>query len=246
MNILFSPSEDKNLIYKKNLNIKFDFLNNLFFGLKGFRKNLLNDYLEVLKTHQNSEIAKILGFKITKIDADVLCACNNLDCSNLVESIFLYNGVAFKALNIHTLPQESVEFLYKNLIIFSNLFGPIKASDKIPFYKLKQGQVFKNNDIFKIYTPFKNCLDRYLQNDEVLDLRAKFYIKAYKLDFPHTKVEFYRNGVKSSHYSKYYRGLLLRHIALSKSFTSPFKLINTKFKDYVKILQYDVSDSIIT
>lgn len=244
MKILFSPSEDKNFIYDGNLNPRFTFLDDLLFGreLKASRLAFIEDYLDVLATAPSGEIARIFGAKNLsgKMGIDTLNACSNVDCANTIESIFLYSGVAFKALDAKSLPKKNIDFLFENVLIFSNLFGVIRASDKIPYYKLKQGEKFKNNDITKIYLDFKKHLDSYLQNSDVLDLRAEFYTKAYKLSFPHTKVEFYKNNKKSTHYSKHYRGLLLRHIALKGAFEVPFKLLNIKQDKYARILQYEV------
>ena len=83
-------------------------------------------------------------------------------------------------------------------------------------------------------------LDKYLKDNEILDLRAGFYQKAYKLELPHTKVEFFKNGKKSTHYSKYYRGLLLRNIAINGEITSPFQLISSRTSGIARILEYEV------
>ncbi|RAX54061.1 hypothetical protein CCY99_05110 [Helicobacter sp. 16-1353] len=252
LKILFSPSEDKNFIYKGSSNPKFGFLDSLLFGedLRTNRMRILESYLEVLRKSPSSEVARIFGAKklVGKIGIDTLNACSNLDSANTIESIFLYSGVAFKALDVASLDTTSVEFLRKNVVIFSNLFGAILGGDKIPYYKLKQGEKFANIDIVAIYKDFKTHLDSLLKSSEVLDLRAEFYTKAYKLTFPHTKIEFFKNGKengkensrKSTHFSKHYRGLTLRHIAQNRAFEVPFKLIDTKQSGFARILQYEV------
>ena len=239
MIVLFSPSEDKNFIYKNNENSDFDFLNHLIFNeLNSHRLKIIKSYMDFIKHSTNGEISRIFGQKT--LNLDMINACSNLNCANTTESIYLYSGVAFKALDIHSIPNNGLDFIMNNVIIFSNLFGVIRASDKIPYYKLKQGEIFLNNDINEVYKGFNVMLDKYLKDNEILDLRAGFYQKAYKLELPHTKVEFFKNGKKSTHYSKYYRGLLLRNIAINGEITSPFQLISSRTSGIARILEYEV------
>lgn len=237
MKILFSPSEEKNLIYKYKEDSTF--INNLLFNnLSNFRENIIKQYLSTLKLASSNDISKLLGSK--KISLDILSACSNLLNATTTESIYLYNGVAFKALDIHSLPKSAISFLMNNVIIFSNLFGAIRASDKIPYYKLKQGENIGNYNLNSIYKIFKDELDSYLKNEEVLDLRAEIYIKAYSPNIPTTIVEFYKNGKKLSHYSKYYRGILLREIALNNGIVEPFKLLDKKKIGLIEIISYEI------
>lgn len=239
MKILFSPSEEKRFIYTNCDNLEWQFLDSLLFGAAA-RVGFVKEYISFLKSDDDSKMS-VLGSN----NVEVLNATINLDMANTVESIHLYNGVAFKALDLYSLPSDSISFIYENVIIFSNLFGPIRASDKIPFYKLKQGKKFLNKTINVLYNDFKKELDNYLTGELILDLRAEFYLKAYKLNMPHIRVEFFKNGKKSTHFSKHYKGVLLRHMALNKTYVEPFKILDIKKDDLAKILQYDVSDSII-
>lgn len=237
MKILFSPSEEKNLIYQYKKDSAF--LDDLLFkNLREFRVNIINKYLHTLKSSSSNGLSRLLGSK--KISLDVLSACSNLLNASTIESIFLYNGVAFKALNIYSLSNSAVSFLMENVIIFSNLFGAIRANDKIPYYKLKQGESIDKYNLNDIYKAFKNELDSYLCNEEVLDLRAEVYIKAYSPNVPTKVCEFYKNGKKVSHYSKYYRGILLREMALNKKLIEPFKLLDKKQVGLREILRYEV------
>ncbi len=240
MIVLFSPSEDKNFIYETNNNKDFSFLDNLIFNeLNSHRLDILNSYIKFLKYSSSRDIARIFGQKIIK-DLDTISACSNICNANIIQSIYLYNGVAFKALDMKSIPKHGIDFIMNNVIIFSNLFGAIRASDKIPYYKLKQGESFFDNNINSIYKGFDTVLDNYLKGNEILDLRAEFYNKAYKIKFPHTKINFIKNGKKSTHYAKYYRGLLLRNIAINGKITHPFKLISSRIANNIRILEYEV------
>lgn len=237
MKILFSPSEEKNLIYQHREDSTF--LDSLLFkSLKDFRVDIIKEYLNALKSSSTEQLSNLLGSKT--ISLDMLSACSNLLNASSIESIYLYNGVAFKALDIKSLKDSAVSYLMEHVIIFSNLFGAIRSSDKIPYYKLKQGESVGKYSLKYIYANFKDELNSYLYNHEVLDLRAEVYIKAYSPNVPTKIVEFYKNGKKVSHYSKYYRGILLREIALNKKFVEPFKLLDKKQVGLREILSYEV------
>ena len=129
------------------------------------------------------------------------------------KAILRYNGVAFSHLDYESLDDASKEWLDENLLIFSHLFGVLKANDKIPYYTLKQGKK-PGFDIYKFYAPhIQKVLDEY--DDEYIDLRAKFYEKMFK---PKNSIsfKFIKNNKVVSHFAKAYRGTLTRHIALHK------------------------------
>ena len=66
------------------------------------------------------------------------------------EAVLRYTGVAFKHLDYNSLEENAKEWIRENVLIFSNLFGLIKAKDKIPYYVLKQGKM-PGFDIYKAH-----------------------------------------------------------------------------------------------
>ena len=130
-----------------------------------------------------------------------------------MKAIKRYTGVAFDALDYDNLDRSTQKYCDENVILFSNLFGAIKASDKIPNYKYKQGAVLDSIDLIKMYKENeKDFLDDYL-GDEVVDLRAGYYDKFYR---PITNVityKFLKDGKVVSHWAKHYRGMLVKEIA---------------------------------
>ena len=56
-------------------------------------------------------------------------------------------------------------------------------------------------------------MDLYLNNDEILDLRAGYYDKFYKINKPYTSLKFLKDGKTVSHWAKAYRGVVLRELA---------------------------------
>ncbi len=84
----------------------------------------------------------------------------------------------------------------------------------IPEYKLKQGASIGELKPEKIYCEHASALlDIYLEDDDILDLRAGFYDKFYKPSKPYTTLKFIKEGKVVSHWAKAYRGLVLRAIA---------------------------------
>jgi cytoplasmic iron level regulating protein YaaA (DUF328/UPF0246 family) len=53
----------------------------------------------------------------------------------------------------------------------------------------------------------------YFNKDDILDLRAGYYDKFYKLTKPYTTLKFLKGGKTVSHWAKAYRGLVLRELA---------------------------------
>lgn len=99
-------------------------------------------------------------------------------------------------------------------MIFSNLFGPLLGSDEIPYYKFKQGESiddFKPELFYK--ENFSPDIDSYIGDDLIIDLRAGFYEKFYKINSPYITMKFIKNGKVVSHWAKAYRGKVLRKLA---------------------------------
>ena len=57
-----------------------------------------------------------------------------------MRAIERYNGIAFNYLNYNNLHNDSKNYLHNNLLIFSNLFGVLRADDMIPEYRLQQNK----------------------------------------------------------------------------------------------------------
>ena len=126
-----------------------------------------------------------------------------------------YDGVAYDYLEYHTLEDSQKKYIDQNVIIFSNLFGPLSAGDTgLPDYKLKQGEKIKSLAPEEFYkTHFSSSLDEILQKKPYLDLRACFYNKFYKPNSPYTTLKFIKNGKVVSHWAKAYRGIVLRELS---------------------------------
>jgi cytoplasmic iron level regulating protein YaaA (DUF328/UPF0246 family) len=209
MKILFSPAETKN---KGGKIKKLDKNSFIFPELFNKRMEAIKSYQEFIDNASDEQLAKLFG---TKKQDVIEYYKGNLLNKEMLKVIERYNGVAFDYLKYKELNIDAQNYIDNNVIIFSNLFGPVLAGDfGLADYKLKQGEKIGNLALEKFYNKhFKSAIDSYLHNEEVIDLRAGFYEKFYKISKPYTTMKFIKNGKVVSHWAKAYRGIVLRKIA---------------------------------
>ena len=123
-------------------------------------------------------------------------------------------------------------------ILLIHLFSMLIVFN-IPDYKLKQGETFNNLKIEKFYNDnFSQILDEYLQNEDIIDLRAGFYEKFYKINKPYTTMKFIKDGKVVSHWAKAYRGIILKLLSMNKIKTidelMSMKINNLKIEEIKK------------
>ncbi len=211
MKILFSPSEAKSEVIE---NGRIDAKSFCCKSLFSKRIEVLDRYQKILDSKNLESLKKIFGIK----DDDKCLKLSDIDIksASTCRAIKRYNGVAYNYLNYATLPEKKQSYIDDNTIIFSNLFGPLLAKDNLPIYKLKQGSTldgFKTEVFYKKY--FSGKIDAILENEFIVDLRAGFYEKFYKIPHPYITLKFIKNGKVVSHWAKAYRGLVLRKLALN-------------------------------
>ena len=207
MKILLAPSETK----KSGGDASFNPNTLLFEALLPHRIKLLHAYINVLQKGDMSVLSKMFGLKK---EADILAHKNDIIHELTMKAIQRYTGVAFDYLGYEKLDVDTQRYVDSHVILFSNLFGPIRASDLIPEYKLKQGEAVRDIKTEKFYHEHSaKLMEDYLADDEILDLRAGFYDKFYKPTKPYTTLKFIKEGKVVSHWAKAYRGIVLREIA---------------------------------
>ena len=203
LKILFSPSEAKNF---GGIETKQELL-----GSNEARIEILNKYNKIVNSDNNEDIKKLFGFKKFEECKPYICDILN---SPLMCALQRYKGVAYDYLKFDSLTDEEQNYLKENTIIFSNLFGAIRGGDVLPVYKVKQGNSIADIEPDKFYKKrFSYQLDLYLGDNEILDLRAGYYDKFYKISKPYTTLKFLKNGKVVSHWAKAYRGIVLREMA---------------------------------
>ncbi len=225
MKILLAPAETKNSggefppFCKENF-----FLPQLFEK----REEVFNIYENLLENSSIEELSKWFGLK--KLD-EVEKYKQSLKNKPTMKAIQRYNGVAFDAIEYNSLSKIEQNYIDENVILFSNLFGPIKADDLIPDYKYKQGAKLPNIAVEKFYLEnFTEALDEYI-GDEVIDLRAGHYEKFYKVKNSLVLTfKFIKDGKVVSHWAKHYRGILLNELA-KNNISSISEFMNLEIKN---------------
>jgi len=207
MKILLAPSETK----KSGGDVSFNPNTLLFETLLPHRTKLLHTYINILQKGDMPTLSKMFGLKK---EADILAYKKDIIHELTMKAIQRYTGVAFDYLGYEKLDESTQHYIDSHVILISNLFGPIRASDLIPEYKLKQGEAVADIKTEKFYHEHSaELMETYLADDEILDLRAGFYDKFYKPAKPYTTLKFIKEGKVVSHWAKAYRGIVLREIA---------------------------------
>ena len=209
MKILFSPSEAK--FSDGNGDV---FSKNSFIFPELFEKRLevINLYNDFLKSASKEQLEKLFG---TKKEEVIEYYKNDIFKRGTKKVIQRYDGVAFDYLKYEELKENEKEYIDENVMIFSNLFGPLLCGDDgLPDYKLKQGENVNGFKIENFYKEnFSKALDEYLKDEDIIDLRAGFYEKFYKIDKPYMTMKFIKDGKVVSHWAKAYRGIILNEMA---------------------------------
>ena len=205
LKILFSPSEGKKSGGQEKSS---DLL-----GAINARDEILKAYNEIVNSKNEEDIKKLFGYKkFSECEPYIVDIFN----SPLMYAVERYRGVAYDYLEYDNLKHDAQEYIKKNTIIFSNLYGAIYAGDAIANYKVKQGNNIGDIAPDKFYKDrFSYQLDLLLANDEILDLRAGYYDKFYKINKPYTTLKFLKDSKVVSHWAKAYRGLVLKAVALN-------------------------------
>ena len=207
MKILLAPSETK----RTGGEMPFIPETLIFANLLPQRTQLLHHYTIILQEGDLAALSKMFGLKK---EVDILRYKKDILHGPSMKAIERYTGVAFDHLDYKTLDHNAKDYLDKHLLIFSNLFGIVGAGDLIPEYRLQQGKPIGDIKPEQFYHPLlKPLLDSYLEDEEILDIRAGFYDKYYKPSRPYTTLKFLKNYKVVSHWAKAYRGIVLREIA---------------------------------
>jgi len=208
MYILFSPSEGKKPGGTKEA------LNSeqlLFPELYAQRLPLLQAYNRLINEGSIEKLQELTGIKK---DKEIQQYQKDLFATPTMPALERYDGVAYDYLDLSTLNENEKDYLFKQTIVFSNLFGPLLGGDKIPSYKFKQGAKLDDLKTELIYKKeFSSSLTKLLKDELVLDLRAGFYEKFYTLEQEFITMKFLKGGKSVSHWAKAYRGKVLRTLS---------------------------------
>ena len=207
MKILLAPSETK----QSGGSAPFRLESLLFDALLPHRTKLLHTYTNILQKGDLAQLSAMFGLKK---ESDIKSHIKDLIHEPAMKAIERYTGVAFDHLAYQTLDNQAKDYINSHVILCSNLFGFLRANDLIPEYRLKQGASVGEIRVEKFYHEHgAPLMEKYLEDEEILDLRAGFYDKFYKPAKSYTTLKFIKEGKVVSHWAKAYRGIVLREIA---------------------------------
>lgn len=148
-----------------------------------------------------------------------------LQRAGTLPAIERYTGVLYDAISLGSLQPAQLEWINDHVMIQSALFGLIKASDKIPAYRLSA-----NSRLREMGTPMKRVWNRahkdidWAATDWVLDLRSQDYAALAPIP---DAISCIRLGVAQrshdgevravNHFNKAAKGDLVRRLAASQA-----------------------------
>lgn len=208
MKIIFSPTKEFNLDNKINKN----------WNISDYTQNIIN-ILKKLSDKELKDNLKINDSILNKVKEYI----SDFDTNKSYEALYMYNGLSFRNLEASSLKDESIDYLNKNLIILSTLYGPISPNTRIKPYRLDFQSRLKiyNQSLNKYWkTPFN---DAFSERETILNLASdEFSGLLYRNKFNFIDFKFYeydsKNDKLKSHstISKKARGLMLRYLAYNK------------------------------
>ncbi len=208
MKIVFSPS--KTMKFKK---INFSSSKEIRFLDK---TDILVKRLKEFSVEEIGKLFKLKGELLEKTYENIR-DFSNLESS---EALSLYDGVTFRQLETDRYTENNIDYLNKNLFIFSALYGILSPNTRIKPYRLDMTISFLDESLYKFWQEdINNYLEKY--KDEVfINLASKEFSKF--LDYKKFKVldvEFRQNvngTLKNiSTEGKKARGMLLNYMAIN-------------------------------
>jgi cytoplasmic iron level regulating protein YaaA (DUF328/UPF0246 family) len=144
-----------------------------------------------------------------------------------VQAIFAFKGEVYRGLDAETLSSSALDYLQKNLLIISGLYGLLHPSDDVMLYRLEMGKKLKTQNSKDLYGFWRETLTRYFnsslkEGEPILNLASKEYFKVFRSEDLKGKiidVEFkdYKGGKLTSimMYFKNARGRMTRWCAVN-------------------------------
>lgn len=211
MKIIFSPSKDMKV---GELNSPFSFSPKF----KDESKEILN-ILKILDKNQIEKIMKIKGELLEETYYNIA----NYDSLSETKAINLYNGVAFKKLELESYNSKELEYLNNSLIILSAMYGALNPFDNIKKYRLDMIMKISENSLYSFWsekvTSYINDLLSQDNEKILLNLASNEYSKMINkktFNFKMITVDFkeLKNGKYSSvsSFSKQGRGMMLNYL----------------------------------
>ena len=211
MKAIFSPSKEMKV---GELNSPFSFSPKF----KDESKEILN----ILKNLDKNQIEKIMKIKDELLE-ETYYNIANYDSLSEIKAINLYNGVAFKKLEIEQYTSKELEYLNNSIIILSAMYGALNPFDNIKKYRLDMTMKISENSLYSFWSEKVTVyINELLSQDSekiLLNLASNEYSKMINkksLNFKMITIDFkeFKNGkyLSVSSFSKQGRGMLLNYL----------------------------------
>lgn len=195
---------------------------------------LLNQRLRALS---KDDIIK--GMNLShKLSDEVYHYIHNFD-KVTTKAILAYHGHVFKMLDIATLDQQTCQYLDTHVYILSGLYGILRPSDLISYYRLEM----KDTTLFNLYDYWRPKIAQFLadelKGDMIINLASEEYHKVLtyqkmiNIDFLILKQG---KLLRQAMMMKTMRGLFTRHILVNR-----IEDVETIKKIVIKDFYYDQS-----
>lgn len=223
MDIWLPPSEGKNAP-SDGPNLNLDSLS--FPILNSTRAGIINTCAQITETHTAQRVFNIGA----KHEAE-LAANRALMSQPCAPASTVFTGVLYEALREHN-PTIWGGPEARHILIFSGMFGVLRADDMIPLHRLAMGATLPT--LGKVSALWRRVLNEELKDHyaehTILDCRSSDYKNACSAQWAHlwdVRVEREKNGKRSvvSHNAKKWRGILAAALApASSTITSEIEL----------------------
>lgn len=211
MKIIFSPSKE----------MKVGELNSPFSFSPKFKSESV-EIINILKNLDKNQIEKIMKIKGELLE-ETYNNIINYDSLSVEKAINLYNGVAFKKLELESYNSKELEYLNNSLIILSAMYGALNPFDNIKKYRLDMTMKISENSLYSFWSEKVTVyINELLSQDSekiLLNLASNEYSKMINkksLNFKMITIDFkeFKNGKYSSisSFSKQGRGMLLNYL----------------------------------
>lgn len=184
------------------------------------------ELINVAKKLSKNEISSLMKIsdKLSELNYIRFQSWKKEEVKNGKASVFMFEGEAYRGLDIHSFNADQLDSLNNKLLILSGLYGILKPLDKILPYRLEMGTKLINPKGKNLYDFWKKELTEYidiqLNGEPLVNLASKEYasvIDFKQLESPVIQVDFLQEkdgGYKNiAVYSKRARGLMTAFIA---------------------------------
>jgi len=217
MKILIPPSEGKAKVRPSDVLFK-----DTNFQFAKYTQQIV----DLLCLIENEDLTSVYG---TTQDKAIMFHRQNQDVFNskCVPAIERYTGVVYNHIEWESLSTKAKNYMKKNILIFSGLFGLLTPDTMIPDYKLKM-------NVLSLKSLWGPIISDYLKNEDIIfDLLPQVHRKAYTPNKNTVQIDFLvqHKGKKSAagHFGKAVKGQFIRFLATHQI---------TNIKDF-KNFEYD-------